>query len=59
MISVNGKRMLAIKAVLLGPRCLMMKHDKGEDRKVTLWRIEATSARVRVMNKQSMHNKDS
>ena len=36
--------MLAIKAVFFGPRYLIKRQDNGEDRNVTLCRIEATSA---------------
>lgn len=47
MTKDDGSTMLAIKAVFLGPRRLMRKQDSGEDRNVTLWRMEATSAEKR------------
>jgi len=40
----DGRIKLAIKAVLRGPRCFITRQDTGEDRNVTLWRMDATSA---------------
>lgn len=46
MMNDDGNTMPAMKAVFLGPRYLIKKQDNGEERNVTLWRMEATNAGI-------------